>query len=252
MQPGLKILNLLRSIRFWLSFITILAVVGVAIFIVWPGPLKQKLDTEVFRLTYQFLLIGILGGVVSLLYKGFESEREQALKQKERDREQALRQKEDEHARRDARRRLQREFHSEFIQTYNATKKVRRLLRARAGFTMTALDAESYDEQMQHLIDAQLNFEFFVYRARSNPDLFSNVSLAPDLERMEKYLNGIINEYESKFSDFAKRQETIPVDSQFSKLKEFIGSTPSAKDFKSDFKDCFHKVVVELEKLMTS
>jgi hypothetical protein len=173
------------------------------------------------------LLTIVLGGAVALLYKQIEAER----------------------ARNEAERPLQRQLHTEIVQAYNATKKIRRLLRADASDSH--IRVEFYDKQLQLLIDAQLSFESFVSRIRSNPKLFSR---APELEvklkSVEKYLNHIVTEYEQNLS-LIREQDEVPL-SRLPLLGEYIGPLKSATAFKSQFTIPFREALADLEKLMTA
>jgi hypothetical protein len=87
----------------------VLASVGVLAFLLFGEHIKKLLEGGVYKLTYQFLL---LGGVVSLLYKEFSDERN-------RDQERRI---------------LLRKMHSELLDVFNSAKLVHRTLRARIGY----------------------------------------------------------------------------------------------------------------------
>jgi hypothetical protein len=236
----------MKQTRTLITIATILALIGVVAFICWPKPLKHFLDYEIFKLTYQFLLIVVVGGAISLLYKQLETEREQAEKQKEQ-----------QTAQREGDRNLQRELRTELVRAYHGAKKIRRLLRAKAaeyipGTVSTVIHAEPYNEQMELLVDTQLDFEFFVDRIQNNPKLFSGApTLATDIKTVESYLNQIIGEYEGSRGLFAQHKGTPPL-SSLKFLQGFIGPYKLAASFKSEFKAPFQNAVAQLETLLTT
>src|SRR5213596_2092945 len=98
-----------------------LSLLGIIAFLVKPAQIKEQLGEDVFKLTYQFLLLVVIGGALSLIYQEFQYQRDQDAKAFERDA-----------ATREAERGLQRQLLTEVVEAYNAAKKVRRLLRAKA------------------------------------------------------------------------------------------------------------------------
>src|SRR6187397_3011079 len=101
--------------------ITLLAFAGVLWFIIYPNQLKAWLDEEVFKLVFQFLLLIVLGGLVTFLFTSFTKEKEKTLKDNE-----------NKEIKKSEKKNLQHKFHNDFIQSYNSVKLIRRMLRARA------------------------------------------------------------------------------------------------------------------------
>jgi hypothetical protein len=140
-------------------FITLaLALIGVLAFLVYGRRFHNALAPEVFNLSYQFLLIVVIGGAISLLYKEFSSERDRTQE----------------------RRTLVRQMHSELLSSFNAAKRVRRTLRARVGCSFDRgpiqqlkVTAADYQEQMDLLMDAQLTFEVYAKRAKDRELFFA-------------------------------------------------------------------------------
>lgn len=206
------------------------ALVGVVIFLVYDSEIKKRLEDDVFRITYQFLLIVVLGGAVSLLLKNLSSERDIS-----RERRSAL-----------------REMHSELLTSFNVVKRVRRTLRARVGYSKEGLDPRSlvavsvYEEKIEDLMDAQLNFEIYTKRAADSHLWFENgAALATELGDVESYLNEIIEEYENELSNFeanpsGRLLKCLPV------LSEFIGPYNQAIGFKSKLTKPFKRALLEL------
>jgi len=169
-----------------LSTVT-LASIGVLAFLLCGATIKQKLDEEVFKLSYQFLLIVVGGGAVSLLYKQFSTERDEAQE----------------------RRVLLRQMHSELLNAFNTAKRVRRTLRARARYFRESdvtspliVNAKDYKEQMNILMDAQLTFEVYAKRAKESQLFFARgEELQTACRKVEEYLNDIIKEYEDNLRE---------------------------------------------------
>jgi hypothetical protein len=189
----------------------------VIVFIVWPERTKQFLpDPDLFKLTYQFLLITVIGGGVALLFKQLDRLRTM--------------------------RESLREMHAELLQAFNQAKTVRRHLRAQLGTVDTVdpdahVSAELYDNEIQSLSDAQLTFETHAKRAKHTSLWFSrDPGLAEPLGKVEQYLNDIVKEHQKERSHFSgtppqRRIADLP------KLLEFIGPYGQAKAFKTEFQE---------------
>jgi hypothetical protein len=217
----------MKTIRFVISLTIVLAIVGVLGFILAHSVLEAWLGIEVFKLTYEFLLIIVIGGAISLLYSHFTKVREQ------------------EREKRDEEKTLQRKFRVGFLQAYNGAKSVRRLLRATArtladakGTTTEGIKLAPYDRLMQKLVQVQLQFETLREEAETEKNLFAGVPLLQNLDQtlelIESYLNDIVGEYEDSYKLFHKG-DLQPI-SEFPKLAEFIGPYDSAINFKARFK----------------
>jgi len=203
------------SLGIWL--ILSVAVVLVIVFITYPGSTKRFLgnDPELFKLTYQFLLITVVGGGVALFFKQLDYLREM--------------------------RHSLREMHAELLEAFNQAKSVRRHLRAQLG-TAVAVDpdrtitAELYDDQIESLNDAQLVFEVHAKRARDRSLWFwGNPGLSQPLGKVESYLGGLVTEHEKKRAGFAgtppqRRIGDLPA------LVEFVGPYQQAVGFKENFR----------------
>jgi hypothetical protein len=238
----------MRNILIAISLTIALAIVGVIAFILAHSALEVWLGPEVFKLTYQFLLIIVIGGAISLLYSQFTKRQEAANKIREQER-----------AKRDEEKTLQGKFRVGFLQAYNAAKNVRRLLRATArtiadvnGTTTEVIKLSPYDRQMQKLVQVQLQFETLREEAESEKALFSGVpelqALDETLGTIESYLNDIVGEYEDSYRLF-HGGDLQPV-SQFPKLAEFIGPYETATDFKTKFKQPAKQILKGILKLL--
>jgi hypothetical protein len=145
---------------------------------------------------------------------------------------------------------LRREFLINVIDSYNAAKKIRRLLRARARQHNPATNSIDviraiYDDEMQSLVAAQLEFETLEYIAQSNLELFPTTEIARNLSSIEKYLGKLVDEYEKH----NRQADTLPLD-KLGTLEEFIGE--KGKNFDEKFKKPFRNVVAELQRLIVT
>ena len=223
-------------------------------FIIWQDYFKSKLDIELFKLSYEFLLIVVIGGAVSFLFTVYIKLREEVKTENET-----------QETKKNEKKALQRKFHLDFIQTYNSVKKIRRLMRARARMKSNdnahdwKIITKRYDEQMRILITLQLQFEFFKEEIESNTDLFE-VDNKPEficnIKKVQSYLNKIVSEYEDCYKDFPDKSfiDDIQILSfdNLPRLNDFIGKIYDAKDFEDEFKTPAKAVIDSMKKLLTS
>ena len=198
-----------------ISIIT-LSAIGIFLFIKQPDLVKSYISNQtVFNVTYQFLLVTVLGGAIAYLYKLIEIGREQ--------------------------RRYLREMHQELLDAFNKAKKVRRELRARLGTKdkidpSVRIEAEEYEKQMERLGDSQLVFEVYAKRAKDSWLWFQGASdLSEALSELEGYLNVILKEYQKKFITFKGNPPAKEI-VQLKELIEFIGPTTKGSAFEKRFK----------------
>jgi len=222
---------MLNSSRFT-KFIASIGLIGVLLFLIFGSSIKKHVEEKVFDSTYQFFLITIVGGGVSLVYEAYRQERESRERQKE----------------------IQRNLRSTLISSYNSAKQIRRLLRAKA--VCINLDTKNeiilgkeYSKQLDKLIEAQLFFELAVHVIKSEPELFEASSssdtaldLAAKLESVEDYLNEIITEYEKSYKTFTGNP-AIKDFLELPKLREFIGPFSEAKELKERVINPFYKAL---------
>lgn len=211
---------------------------------VFYNPSNIQLRTEILKLSYQFVLIVVLGGAVTFLFSRYQ----EGLKQLAKEKEELKRKGEEEIARnlslQSVKRELYRKFLSEYMQAYSSVKSIRRLLKAEARYLPpNVFDSDEimikigpYKKQLQALIDIQLIFERLMKEA--NTDLFLDVPEKDDiiqhLSKIENYLNDIIDEYESSYKILPQGDYYLL--SSLPELKGFIKSAKSSPDFKGMFK----------------
>jgi len=208
---------------------TLVSSLGVMIFLIFGNQLASVFNVEVFKLTYQFLLIVVLGGGIAYLYK--EIERERTEKRLTHDR--------------------LRQVHTELLRTYHDTKAIRRRLRARSIISLNTdkdgefVLAKEYDEEIQALIEAQLTFEAYLRRAEHSlwPELSE---LKQSLENVQEYLGSLVKEYEDELRYFdgdpkCRKLSSLP------RLSAFVGHAKDPGGFKS-FSKSLQETLTSLEK----
>lgn len=199
-----------------ISAVVVAAATGIYFFIRRPLVVRELLGSqESFEITYEFLLVTVVGGLLALLYKQLDVRREQ--------------------------RRDLREMYSEILGAYNRAKSVRRRMRARLGTAKainkeTPIAADYYEEQIEVLSNAQLTFEVYVKRTKGPLWFWRARHLAENLEEAQSYLNGIVKEYEEKLATFSAEDPRTAHIGQLEKLTEFIGPYHDARDFKGRLK----------------
>jgi hypothetical protein len=231
-----------------------LSILGVAAFIIWQASFERVLGKELFKISFEFLLLIVIGGAVSFLFSVYIKLREE-IKQEDESAE----------TKKNEKKALQRKFHFDFIQTYNGVKNIRRLLRARARIMPEDHDhipmilIKRYDKHLQKLIRLQLQFEFFTEVIESNKDLFivdDYKTFVSSLHDVEKYLNNIVSEYEDCYMAFPGQalgdgRQILRVD-ELDTLNDFIGRTYDSPKFEKDFKAPAKYVIASMKRLLTS
>jgi hypothetical protein len=191
-----------------------------------------KLSVGSFRLellkgVWQFFLVAVLGGAVGLFFKLQEREGEQRAARKES----LLRTRAD------------------LVKAYQKAKKIRRLLRSSA-FEYTdehkVVRRSEYNSLLGQLIEAQLEFEYYVELVEPDRQLFSPPdALKARLKCVERYLHEIIGEFEDAWEKFAKNDQA-PLD-EFENLKEFVQCVKHGTPFDVKFKKPFHEALRLIE-----
>jgi hypothetical protein len=130
------------------------------------GQIRKHIDEKLFESTYQFFLITVIGGSVSLVYEAYRHEREAIERERENEREERERQRE-----------IQRNLRTTIISAYHDLKKLRRLLRAQSirlepSAGERVILATEYNKYLEQLIDAELAIEQASRIAQSEPQLF--------------------------------------------------------------------------------
>ena len=220
----------------------LLALVGVLHFLIAGGSWAEGLDKDIYKLTYQFLLFIVIGGALSLLYERFTALREAREGKRERERD----------AREQRRLRLQT-IHRDLLSAFSQVKKARRLLRALAVKSFDdptpstdMVEADEYAKQMLTIIDAQLVLETYVKEAKADILFESIPGLGDALRQAEKYLGGLIKEFESNFRRFEGVPRTRSL-KDLEVLSDFIVHKKESEHFKPEFTRPFRRALDALE-----
>lgn len=205
-----------------------------------PNDPEGKIRIEIINSLLHFLVVIIIGGTIAAVFKEHERNQEQAK----------------------IRIQMKLDFINRFGELYRIVKKSRRLLRSQ-GIRMSVTDApkeftkkqiEFYLEQMLLLNDVQLEIEGYKI-AWENSFLFEKrEQIAQYLERMEKYLNKIISQFEEHSQSIKKGEQvdykkfsylwefTAESDNKFLKEDKQNSYTPLESDNKQDVYYCFKKL----------
>src|SRR6266404_736641 len=213
-----------------LILVVTLAMLSAAAFVVFGKSIRRLLEDDVFKLTYQFILMAVIGGALSLFYQRVTFDRDLAQKS-------------------DAR---LREMHKELLDAFNLAKRVRRVLRASLEIRpmqtppSEVLTAAKYETEIIALMDAQFTFETFAKRSEDNELWFTNGEvLAKPLRLIEKYLNRIIQEYEGSLRTFSGTPSSKAL-VDLSDLAEFLEPLRAGGRFELQFKVPFRDALNSL------
>jgi len=228
-----RIANALRNASFFPGLLTIVAAAGVGMFILQGEIITAQIGSELFVMTYQFLLLIVLGSGVGVIFQAITHHREL----------------------RERGRRLQREIHLALVCGYNDAKRARRLLRARGRRDPDGgISASEYDTHLQSLSDAQLAIELATRRIEFNRALFiGEERLVKSLDLVGKYLNRVVDEWE----DARPRIFTNVVSAELRlrdlpELDMFLRSPNLASAFRTGFKEPFDEALELLEESLRS
>ncbi|WP_431946924.1 hypothetical protein [Micromonospora marina] len=231
-----------RRLTLALASGALLAMAAAAILIIWHESATRVVGADGYKTLLQFLLVVVLGGGVSLLYQAFNRQAEQ--------RAERLKLAED---RATAIREIRQRYLAELVVLYNAVKRARRLLRARAQIHATAGDGKlrvvTYDEQLQLLLDAQLSLELMIRNVNAEGDVFHGApELVPSLKSTEDYLRELVTEYETVMPRIPSGTTEIPTPP---KLADFIGPYEQS-EFRPDFIRPVQAAMAAVESLITA
>ena len=214
----------------------------IILFIFAPEEVRRFFNDEsTFKITYQFLLITIIGGAVAYLYKLLEVDRE--------------------------RRKDLRDMHAELLGAFNKAKTVRREIRAHVGVIDRCINEKGHKSEgrindkgyirkdiyvdcMAKLNQAQLVYEVYSKRAENSALWFEDSKeFESNVRMIEKYLNNILKEYQTELHLFDPDSEIQEI-SNFETLLEFISPFKDDSDFDLNFKKPGDGALISLSKLM--
>jgi hypothetical protein len=226
-----------RAAGLSLAFLFGIAAVAVVVAAVAWTDKPNTLEYELAKIAMQVVAVAVLGGLATIATAIFqesfkrEATRQDALVEQRR--------KQDD---------LLRELLDETLTAYNRVKRVRRLLAAHTADGTGRITLDVYDEHMSTLIDQQLEFEKikrrspFIDDARLRSTALPGASVLTDgYEKIEKYLNRVIDEYESNRASVVSARHGLPV-CRFDKLAGFIGDA-----FKAGAADRIDEIITALQ-----
>ena len=213
--------------------------------------LGSGVHVEVVSIVVQFLFLIVLGGAVTALYQARLQRRAE---------EASARSARAEITERD--RLMLVDMHDDLVSAYNKAKRARRLMRARLEYPSgdsgpPYVPKSVYDDQMEALIDAELDFESLLRRIESNVPLFGKESrLDGYLDDIEMHLTETVMEFRRELRNFEgdpprRRLETLPRLEAFLGLARGDGETEDDAEkrrFKDLFKDAIQYLRTEINK----
>lgn len=232
-----------KSVTFWLFAVGLAGATVIVIMVVRLGVENPSVNNRFVSTLFTFFVGVFLGGGIPVLRKWQEREREAAEKRKQEARESRSRERE-----------LLLATHNQLLSAYNKAKRIRRILRARvlppadvdASSDAHVILASEYDEQMETLIDAQLEFETIERMTEGNVDLFGSVSDFDDrLDAIRGYLYATVREYENQRTRFHGDPPSMPL-SMLPELSSFMGSRGRDQGFRDEFRTPFKDALMSL------
>jgi len=131
------------------------------------------------------------------------------------------------------------------MRAYNDTKKVRRILKGstvlkeQSSTRIYEIPRKIYEEQIQKLMDPQLEFEFYKKQLTALDDVFTDTErVRYQLEKLEKYLNAIIKEYDSRkgaYKNLKSRDAASVPTNSLPNLADFLSGTKFNEQFANIF-----------------
>lgn len=210
---------------------------------------ESSFHSEVANDIVQFLLLIILGGAVTTIYQA----RLQGREEEERQRAERV-------AITSRDRQVLEVMRDNLISAYNRVKRVRRLLRARLEYPQGAsgprfVPKSEYNQQMEQVIEAELEFESILRQIEGNVPLFGKESrLDGCLDEIEKHLEGTVKEFRKKLRNFEGDPPRMNLE-QLPRLEQFLGLKPRGdtaeaqpnEDTKHRFRDQFRTAIQYLQ-----
>ena len=217
--------------------------VGVIIFIIYGDEIYKKIQNDVFKIIFQFMMMVVAGGGISWLYKELSAKREK----RSENRKEFL------------------DFYSNIVGAYNKYKSIKRLFRAKALRTLQVDESESievvlsgpYQELIEELNKVQLEFESYKRHVSGNNLLFKKINIRSgnknntlryELGAIEKYLNKVVQEYESAFRKFIETPDYIQLKS-LPLAEEFSAPGGEASESRKKAIRCFKSIIKKLAKV---
>jgi hypothetical protein len=213
-------------LKVWLFLSSILFadIVTVWLLITARNEQIRELGKELGILTGQAVIVAVIGGIVVQEYT------------RRRERTAAINE-------------FKKTILKNLVHSYGEAKKSRRLLRARCRVRKNQSDGPkevkvsriAYEEQMGSLSETQLAFEVLIVELNTYPDTFArSKEIRRFIDKMEKYLGGLITEYETSASE-APDGAFLSVD-EMERLSDFIHGRRDGY-FRRNFTSSFHEAL---------
>jgi hypothetical protein len=192
------------------------------------GAARDGMRDELFGYVLQLSVIAVIGGAVTFLYQIIQHGIEDAVRREG----------------------LRTAFVTRLGDAFRSAKAARRILRSeglsRANPSLPGVlspaQRDAYAEQCRVINAAQLALESLLFEVRCFPEPVNTTALEDALTRMEKYLNGIVKEFEQQ-----NPKATLAY-TDLCRLDEFTGgltqSPGGPKSFKDDFQEA-HRTAIE-------
>lgn len=169
--------NKMKTAKIALSTLLIVTLFAV-IYLAWSGNVTD-IYSETYKTAIQLLVVAVTGHVVTFLVTKLNHEREEI------------------RAKDEFRRNIIEKLNKQFIEV----KRLRRLIRASntpsGGGYPAFVKVEDYDKLMEEINEIQLQIEVLAKETEAFQGIFSaHAELQNNIDKMEEYLNNIINEYE--------------------------------------------------------
>jgi hypothetical protein len=215
--------------------------VALASLYAWYQAGQDKFALELAKAVLQILVVVVLGTMATLLTGEFsrlraqqdkerEAKESQAEKERDEERRRAEKERDEERRRAENLDELRKDLLRRLHQAYSDFKRTKRLLRAQATtpsyYGAPNLEAkvnlEQYDQHLQVLNDIQLDLEHMAKEAEANYMAFAHSQeIADGIRLMEKRLNKVVKEYESKRGNYAS--DNPPIISDLPGLRDIMG-----------------------------
>jgi hypothetical protein len=215
----------------------------------------NTLEYEVGKALLQVGVVAIAGAVISLLTFEYQQERRDEEKARDEKHDELLRErnfklqqtekvKDSERTALEYQRNLHLSTLKSVMHAYVRIKKARRLLRARARIVVASekmILAEHYDAYLDWINDAQLDLENIARDIETSASAFAHpIALRDNIRTIERYLNGIITEYEKMRCEFIEADQALSI-SSFPALSTFL-SKDKESGFQTDVVIPYHEV----------
>ena len=208
------------------SFVGIAAVGGIIFLVVSKRAVKDSLEFEIAKVLAQFLLVGVLGVLISLLVQNYNRQRDKEVLVND----------------------LRKTVLNDLIKAYSDTKRARRILMSNR-LADGILTYQIYDEQIRNVITTQLAIELIAHQIKTHEAYFGKQvkSIIDNVTRMEKYLGGIIGEYKDVLKEEAQIPTILSVAS-LPNLNSSMGKEKEENNFGKEFVEPYRSAVAEIRK----